>query len=134
MKWLALLAAIVAAFFAIEILVADLRRGHERSTTAQLAAAVLSLTLLGVTIYAAHWLGFYTLPIVAFLFVPFGLALRWSTLATREIRQRREAPIPQIPPSRRDRFGGLVMWPVFLLLVALVACLGLLTAMLTARQ
>ena len=132
MKWLALLAALVAAVLAIQMLVADLRRGHPRSTMGQLALAFLSLAVLGAAIYVAHWFGLFSVPIVALLFVPFGLALRWSALATRDMRHRREAALPQIPSSRRDRVVGLAMWPVFLLLMALVACLGLLAAMLAS--
>ena len=132
MKWLTLLALLVAVLFAIQILIADMRRGHKRSTMVRLALAVLSLALLGVAIYTAHLLGFYSLPIVALLFAPFGLALRWSTLATREMRRRREAAMPQIPPSRRDRYRGAVIWPVFLGLVVLVACLGMFAAVLAS--
>lgn len=114
MKWLALIAAFLAALFAIQILIADLRRGHKRSTLVQLALALLSLAVLGAAIYAAHLLGLFSLPVVAFLFVPFGLALRWSVLATRDLRRRREAAMPQIPHSRNDLVLGVAMWPFFL--------------------
>ena len=134
MKWLVLIAALVATVLALQILAADLRRGHRRSTMGQLALAVLSLAALGVAIYAAHWIGFFSLPIVAVAFVPFGLALRWSILATREMRQRREATRQPIPPPRSDRLRGLVMWPVFLVLVALMAALGLMAGALVAQR
>jgi hypothetical protein len=87
-----------------------------------------------VAIYAAHWIGFFSLPIVAVAFVPFGLALRWSILATRDVRQRREAARQPIPPLGSDRLRGLVMWPVFLVLVALMAALGLMAGMLVAQR
>jgi hypothetical protein len=100
----------------------------------QLALAVLSLAVLGVAIYAAHWIGFFSLPIVAVAFVPFGLALRWSILTTRDMRQRREAARQPIPLSRSDRLRGLAMWPVFLVLAALMAALGVMAGALVAQR
>jgi hypothetical protein len=134
MKWLVLMAALVSVVLALQILATDLRRGRRRSTLGQLALAVLSLAVLGAAIYAAHVVGFFSAPIVAVAFVPFGLAARWSMLSTREMRQRREAARPPVQPSRRDRLVGLAMWPVFLVLVVLVAALGLMAGALAAQR
>jgi hypothetical protein len=134
MKWLVLIAALVAIVLALQILAADLRRGRPHSTIGQLAPAVLSLAVLGAAIYAGHAIGLFSVPIVAVAFVPFGLALRWSILATREMRQRREEASQPDPPSRRDRLVSLAIWPVFLVLVALVATLGLMAGTLAARR
>ncbi|MGZ6266236.1 MAG: hypothetical protein ACXWN4_04970 [Candidatus Limnocylindrales bacterium] len=134
MKWLILLAALVAALFAVQILIADMRRGHKRSTMVQLAAAVFGLALLGLAIYTAHLLGLYSVPIVALAFVPFGLALRWSILATREMRRRREEAGQPVSSSRRGRLVNLAIWPLFLVLVALVAVVGLMAGILAAQR
>ncbi|MGA3058184.1 MAG: hypothetical protein ABSE70_09170 [Candidatus Limnocylindrales bacterium] len=134
MKWLVLIAALVAMVLALPILVVDLRRGRRRSTIGQLALAVLSLTVLAAAIYAVHMIGLYSVPIVAVAFVPFGLALRWSILTTTEMRQRREAAKQPVQASRSDRLVGLAMWPVFLVLVALVAALGLMAGALAAQR
>lgn len=134
MKWLALIAALVATVFAVRILAADLRRGEGRSTIGQLATAVLALVVLGAAIYAAHWIGFFSVPVVAVAFVPFGLAARWSILASRSERERREAARQPTNPSRRDRLLGLAMWPVFLALVFLVAALGVIAGALVAQR
>jgi hypothetical protein len=134
MKWLVLIAALVSIVLALQILAADLRRGRRRSTVGQLALAVLSLVVLGVAIYAAHVIGFISVPIVAVAFVPFGLALRWSILTTREMRRRREAARQPVQSSRTDQLVGLAMWPVFLVLVAFVVALGLMAGMLAAQH
>jgi hypothetical protein len=137
MKWLTLIAAIVAIVFALRILAADLRRnGRPRSTLRQLAIALLSLAVMGVAIYALHWIGFFSVPIVAAAFVPFGLTTRLWMLAnrdTREARQLREEALAPVPPTRRDRFVALVRWPVFLVLIAIVLAAGLIAGMLAAR-
>jgi hypothetical protein len=134
MKWLVLGAVLVSIVLALQILAADLRRGHRRSTMGQLALAVLSLAVLGAAIYAAHVIGFISVPIVAVAFVPFGLVLRWSLLTTREMRQRRAAARQPVQPSRSDRLVGLAMWPIFLVLVALAATLGLMAGALAAQR
>jgi Ca2+/Na+ antiporter len=134
MKWLVLIAALVAIVLALQILVADLRHGHQRSTMGQLALTVPSLAVLGAAIYAGHAIGLFSVPIVAVAFVPFGLALRWSILATREMRQRRNEAGRPVPSSRSDRLVGLAMWPLFLVLVALVAVVGLMAGMLAAQR
>jgi hypothetical protein len=134
MKWLVLIAVLVSIMLALQILAADLRRGRRRSTLGQLALAVLSLAVLGAAIYAAHVIGLFSAPIVAVAFVPFGLAVRWSMLSSREMRQRREAAGQPVQSSRRDRLVGLAMWPVFLVLVALAATLGLMAGALAAQR
>jgi hypothetical protein len=134
MKWLILIAAVVATALALWILAGERRRGGRRSTGRQLAAAIASLVVLGAAVYAAHYIGFFSLPIVAVAFVPFGLAARWSILATRGARERIEAARPAVPPSRGARLRELAMWPLFAALVTGVALLGLVAGLLAARH
>jgi Ca2+/Na+ antiporter len=129
MRWLVLLAAAVATVFALQILAAERRRGGSRTTLGQLAAAMLWLAILGAILYAAHWIGLFSLPLVAVAFVPFALVARWSILATREARRRRDdAAAAQPPPSRSARLLELAAWPVFLSLVVLVLAIGIFVA------
>lgn len=138
MKWLTLSAAVVATVFALQILAADLRRsGRPRSTLRQLAIAILALAVMGAAIYAAHWIGLFSVPIVAAAFVPFGLTARWWMLANRdkrEARQRSEAALHPVPPTRRDGLVALLRWPIFLVLIAIVLAAGLLAGMFAARD
>jgi hypothetical protein len=134
MKWLLLTATLVAAAFAIQILIADTQRVGRRSTLGRLAIPVLSLMALAAAIYAAHAIGFFSVPIVALAFVPFGLALRWSLLANRGMRERREAASQPVQRSGRDRLVGLAMWPLFFVLVVLVAAIGLVTGFLAGQR
>ena len=134
MRWLILGAALVAACLAIWILLGERRPSRPRSTVRGLAAAVAALVVLGVVAYAAHFAGFFSLPIVAVAFIPFGLAARWSVLATREARERREAARPTVPPSRRARMLAIAMWPIFVILVVLAACVGLAAGALSAHR
>lgn len=137
MKWLTLIAAIVATVLALRILVADLRHSDRpRSTLHQLALALLSLAVIGAAIYALHWIGFFSVPIVAAAFVPFGLVTRLWMLASRdrrEARQLRDETLTPTPPTRRERFVALARWPVFLALIAIVLAAGLLAGMFVAR-
>jgi hypothetical protein len=131
MKWITLAAAIVAIVFAVRILLADLARGRGRSTLGQLALAVLSLALLGAAVYTAHWLGLFSVPIVAFAFVPFGLAARWWFLSGREKRALLEASRP--PATRTERLLAIARWPIFLALIALVVTAGVVAGLLAAK-
>jgi hypothetical protein len=124
MRWIVLATGILAAMLAARILWADLRRLGSRGTFRSLAGALLSLGVLGAGLYGAHWLGYFSIPVVAAVFVPFGLAARWSLLASREARDRREAASPPEPAWGRQRMRGVLGWPVFVGLVLLVAALG----------
>ena len=128
MKWLIVLAAIGAAALALQILIWERRRGRRRrSTLGQLAGVVLAVVVLGAAVYAAHWLGIFSVPLVAVAFVPFGVAARSLAMATRKSRlQAAEVRAAAAePPSRRDRVLALAAWPVFLILVAVVVALGM---------
>lgn len=128
MKWLIVLAAIGAAALALQILIWERRRGRRRrSTLGQLAGVVLAVVVLGAAVYAAHWLGIFSVPLVAVAFVPFGVAARSLAMATRKSRlQAAEVRAAAAePPSRRDRVLALATWPVFLILVAVVVALGM---------
>jgi Ca2+/Na+ antiporter len=120
MRWLILLAAVVSAMLAVQILFFERRHGRRRSTFGQLATALLGLMILMAGAYVAHWIGWFSLPVVAVAFVPFGLAARWSILATRDVRLRRETAVASQPRSRSQRLLELAAWPVFLTLVAFV--------------
>ena len=131
MKWLLLLAAVIALGLAVPILVTDLRRGDLR-TLPRLLAAVLSLGALGVLVVAAHSVGFFSAALVAAAFVPFGLAARWSLMHSRAGRQRAQDLWDRSavePPSVRRRLLALAWWPIFVVLVLLVAGLGIAAAM-----
>ena len=130
MRWLILIAAVVAAVLALQILLMERRGGRPRSTVTQFASAILPLVVLGGAAYAAHSMGLFSLPLVAIAFVPFGIAARWFVMATRDARRRREALTVRPPLSRRARVLELAAWPVFLVLVAVVLTIGLVVGML----
>ncbi|MGD0019249.1 MAG: hypothetical protein ABSD62_08335 [Candidatus Limnocylindrales bacterium] len=129
MRWLIVLAAIGAAALALQILIWERRAGRRRpATLGQLAGAVLTVVILGAAVYAAHWLGIFSIPLVAAAFVPFGVAARWLILTTRKSRQRaaRSRAAAAGPASRRARLLAAASLPVFIFLVAVVVVVGLL--------
>jgi hypothetical protein len=130
MRWLVLLAAVVAALFALWILLRERREGQRRSTFRQLAIAVLWLAILGAAAFAARWIGLLAIPVIVVGFLPFGLVARWSILATRESRIRAQNAAPRPPRSTADRLLAALAWPVFLTLVAVVVAAGIVVAML----
>ena len=127
MKWLIVLAAVGAAALAIQILIWERRGGRRgRSTLSQIAVAVLTVVGVGGAIYAAHFLGIFSIPLVAIAFVPFGVTMRSLVFATRASRQRAaDARAAAAPTSRRRRLAELAALPVFLVLVAIVVAMGL---------
>jgi hypothetical protein len=128
MKWLTILAAIGAAAIAVQILIWERRGGRPRpSNLARLAVAVLTAIAIAGAIYAAHTIGIFSVPLVAIVFVPIGVTLRWLMLATRASRLRAaEARAGAAEPaSRRTRLLELAAWPVFLVLVAGVVATAL---------
>ena len=121
MRWLVVLAAIAAFLIALQVLIWERRGGRSRrSTPGQLAWAVLTLVSIGAAVYAAHWLGIFSIPLVAIAFVPFGIALRWIFLATKATRERaadaRAAAFGA--PTRRERLLARAAMPVFFVLAA----------------
>jgi hypothetical protein len=128
MKWLIVLAAIGAAAISLQILIWERRSGRtRRSTLGQLAGGVLTVVILGAAVYAAHWLGIFSVPLVAVAFVPVGITVRWLMGASRASRQRAEdARAAAVgPASRRARLVAIATWPVFIVLVAVVVVVGL---------
>ena len=128
MKWLIVLGALGAAALALQILIWERRGGRSpRSTLSQLALAVLTALGLAAAVYAAHWLGIFSVPLVAIAFVPIGVAVRWLILATRDPRRRAgEARAAAAPPtSKLTRVLTPVALPLFLVLVVCVVVLGL---------
>jgi len=128
MKWLIVLAAVGAAALAIQILIWERRGGRRgRSNLGQIAVAVLTVVGLGGAIYAAHFLGIFSVPLVAIAFVPFGVTMRSLVFATRASRQRAAdaRAAAAAPTSRRRRLVELAALPVFLVLVAIVVAMGL---------
>jgi len=128
MKWLIVLAAIGAAAISLQILIWERRSGRtRRSTLGQLAGGVLTVVILGAAVYVAHWLGIFSVPLVAVAFVPVGITVRWLMGASRASRQRAEdARAAAVgPASRRARLVAIATWPVFIVLVAVVVVVGL---------
>ena len=128
MKWLIVLAAIGAAAISLQILIWERRSGRpRRATLGQLAGGVLTVVILGAAVYAAHWLGIFSVPLVAVAFVPVGITVRWLMGASRASRQRAEdARAAAVgPASRRARLVAIATWPVFIVLVAVVVVVGL---------
>jgi len=116
------------AALALQILIWE-RRGGRRgpSMLGRLALAVLTVALVGGAVYSAHLLGIFSVPLVAIAFVPFGVAARWLTLATRGSRQRAGVARAGLGPpiSTRARLLEMAALPVFLILAAVVVILGL---------
>jgi hypothetical protein len=128
MKWLVVLGAVGAAAISLQILVWERRSGRKRRTTlGRLAGAVLTVVVLGAAVYSAHWLGIFSVPLVAVAFVPVGITIRLLMGGSRESRQRAEEARAAAagPPSRRARLIAIATWPVFIGLVAAVVVLGL---------
>ena len=128
MKWLIVLAALGAAALSIQILIWERRSGRSRrSPLRRLAWAVLTVVFLAAVVYVAHWLGIFSVPLVAVAFVPIGVTVRWLLSATRASRMRTEEARAAAagPPSRRARLIAIATWPIFLVLVAVVVVLGL---------
>ena len=128
MRWLIVLAAIGAAALALQILIWERRNGrHRPSTLGQFAGAVLTVAVMGGAVYAAHLLGIFSIPLVAVVFVPFGVAIRWLVLNTRASRQRAEDARAAAAPAatRRARLLELAAFPVFIVLVGAVLVVAL---------
>jgi len=124
MKWLFLVAGLVAAILAVPILISDLRRAGRGSTLRSLAAVALSLVLLAAALYLAHYLGWFSIAFVALAFFPIGLAARWSLLATRDARDRRETAQDPAPRTAGGRAVRLLAWPLLVVLMFGVVALG----------
>jgi len=116
-----LLGATCAAALAVWYLAMGRPHSRLRSRTlAEFAWAVLTLALLAAAVYAAHLLGIFSVPLVALLFVPFGLAIRWLLVATRDSRRRGEL-------DRAAAGGGpwaRLVLPTLVALAVVVAVLG----------
>jgi hypothetical protein len=128
MRWLVILAAVAAFLVALQVLIWERRGGRSRrSTPGQLAWAVLALVAISAVVYAAHWLGIFSIPLVAIAFVPFGIVLRWLFLATRASRERAAdaRAAASVPATRRERLLARAAMPVFFVLAAAVVLLGL---------
>jgi hypothetical protein len=137
MKWLALLGAAGAVAFGLWWLArgrpdrpGSPGRPARSPTLAELASTALSLTLLAAAVLAAHWLGIYSLPLVAAAFVPFGLALRSLLLATRGSRQIRDVDSSAAPGGRWARLA----LPLLVVMVAAIAVLGVVVGALVGRH
>ena len=86
----------------------------------EFAAAVLSLVMLAAAVLAAHWLGFFSLPLVALAFMPFGVAIRWLLTDTRASRQRRDG---DGGATSGGRWAGLAL-PLLVFMAVALAVLG----------
>lgn len=128
MKWFTILCAVGAAALAVQILIWERRGGRRRpSNLARLAVAVLTVVGLAGAVYAAHFLGLFSVPLVAIAFVPFGVTVRWLMLASRSSRLRaaETRSLTAAPATRRSRMLELAAWPVFFVLVAIVVVTAL---------
>src|SRR5450759_3986321 len=106
MKWLIVLAAIGAAALALKIINRERRGGRRRpSTRGQLAVAVLTVVGLVGAVYAAHFLGVFSVPLVAIAFVPVGITGRSLILATRGRRQLAGRDPKRHKRDRHQRYG-----------------------------
>jgi len=137
MRWLLVLAAVGAAVVALQVLIWERSGGRSRpSLVGRLALATLTLVVFGAVVYMAHWFGIFSIPLVIIAFVPFGVAARWLILGTRGARGRladaRAATLPL--PSRSDRLLAAAAIPVFVLLVAAVLALGLVSGTLVGMH
>jgi len=104
--------------------------GRPRSRTlAELARAVLSLVLLAAAVHAAHWLGIFSVPLVALAFVPFGFATRWLLLATRDSRRRREL---DGEAAAEGPWARLAL-PMLVVMVVAIAVVGVVAGTLVGR-
>jgi hypothetical protein len=137
MRWLSLLGAAAAVAFGLWWLAkgrpdrpGSPGRPARSPTLAEFASVVLSLVLLAAAVYAAHWLGIYSLPLVAAAFVPFGLAIRWLLLATRGSRQIRDV---DGSAAAGGRWVGLVL-PLLVVMVVAIAVLGVVVGTLVGRH
>jgi hypothetical protein len=124
MKWILLLAALLAAILAIPILLSDVGRLGRRPAFASLASAILWLALLVAGLFLARSMGWFSIPVVAVIFLPLGLSARWALLATRRSRDRLNAGQAPPPPLARQRFARLLAWPLLLVLAIGAMALG----------
>lgn len=121
MRWLALIAVLSATAFGVWRLTRGrLETGARSRGFAELAAAAFALVWLAAAAYAAHLLGIFSVPLVALAFVPFGVAARWSLLASRSSGRRRALSGTATDPGPRARLA----LPMLLVLVVAVAVLG----------
>lgn len=128
MRWLILLAATAAAALLALAVASERRGGHSpRSAVARVASTTLSLVALGAGVYVAHWLGIFSVPLVALAFVPCGIVLRWWFMATRGSRER-ETAARAVAGGRR--LPAAAELPIFVGLVALAVALGLIAGFL----
>ncbi|MGD0248615.1 MAG: hypothetical protein ABSB75_06130 [Candidatus Limnocylindrales bacterium] len=137
MRWLVLLGAAGAVAFGLWWLAkgrpdrpGSPGRPARSPTLAEFAFAVLSLVLLAAAVYAALWLGIYSLPLVAAAFVPFGLAVRWLLLATRGSRQIRDVD----GSAAAGGWWARLALPLLVVMVAAIAVLGVVVGALVGRH
>ena len=121
MRLLAVLALLgAAAFVAWRLTKGPVDDSPRSRRLAELAVAVLTLVMVAAAVYVAHLLGIFSVPLVALLFVPFGLAIRWLLVATRDSRRRGEL-------DRAAAGGGpwaRLVLPTLVALAVAVAVLG----------
>jgi hypothetical protein len=89
---------------------------------ARLIWTTLSLVVVAGGVFLAHWLGIFSVPLVALAFVPFGIALRWWLTANRASRER-DAQIRAEAHGRH--LPAAAELPVFVFLAAIAIAAGL---------
>jgi len=124
MKWLlALLAVAAAAAILLQLLTSrEISARYQVRGAIRIAWAVLSIALLATAVFAAHWIGLFSVPLVAVAFVATGVPLRMVLTGTKPTRAASE---PGGAESRRERLWNSLELPLLVVLVAGVALLGI---------
>ena len=124
MKWLlALLAVAAAAAILLQLLTSrEISARYQVRGAIRIAWAVLSIALLATAVFAAHWIGLFSVPLVAVAFVATGVPLRMVLTGTKPTRAAGE---PSGAESRRQRLWNSLELPLLIVLVAGVALLGI---------
>jgi len=121
MKWLALLGVVgVGAAGLLWYAKGQPGLPAKSPTLVQFASAILSLVLLLVVAYFAHYLGFYSLPLLAIAFLTIGIPARALLFGTRDVRTNRAL---NSPAPDGGRWAKLVL-PLLVILVLGIAVLG----------
>jgi len=101
----------------------EARNRPQARRIAQFAWAVLGLVFLAAAIYLAHWIGIFSVPLVAVVFAGVGIPLRAMLAGTKASRSAAETG--RIRP-RAARLWSRLELPVLFFAVAAIAVLGIL--------
>ena len=124
MKWLLMLLGVAgAAAILLQVLTSrEASARYQARGAIRFAWAVLSIAILAIGLFAAHWIGLFSVPLVAVAFVAAGVPLRMVLTGTKPARAAGE---PSGAESRRERLWNSLELPLLVVLVAGVALLGI---------